>query len=174
MTTFGVHLGEEIPRLRRYARTLARDRVQADDLVQGCLLKALANEARWLPGSDLRAWLFTILHNLHVSEVRRSLREQQRNRGFRPLITPGSIDAACVLDLLDADRAIAKLPKGQRNALLTIGLKDLSYGEAAEALGLPIGTLRSRLGRARASLRQMTGREDGTPSRRGRHRTSPS
>jgi RNA polymerase sigma-70 factor, ECF subfamily len=174
MTAFRAHLEEEIPRLRRYARTLARDRARAEDLLQNCLLKALANQDRWVPGTDLQAWLFTILHNLHISEVRRSLREQKRNQRLERLMTTSSIDATWVLDLVDADRAIAKLPKGQRSVLLTIGLTDLSYGEAAEALGLPIGTLRSRLGRARASLRQMTGRQSVTPPRPKRRRVSRS
>src|SRR5665213_2160149 len=75
MTDFGQMLEQEIPRLRRYARALARDASRADDLVQNCLARALAKSHLWQPGTDLRAWLFTILHNQHVNDVRRAVRE---------------------------------------------------------------------------------------------------
>src|SRR5947207_13621863 len=75
MNRFALLLQNEIPRLRRYARALARDAARADDLVQSCLVRAIAKEHLWEPGTDLRAWLFTILHNQNVNEVRRSVRE---------------------------------------------------------------------------------------------------
>src|ERR1700720_3346649 len=75
MTDFARMLEAEIPRLRRYARALTRDVVRADDLVQSCLTRALTKQHLWQPGTDLRAWLFTILHNQHVNDVRRSIRE---------------------------------------------------------------------------------------------------
>src|SRR5690348_15073529 len=75
MTGFGNLLQNEIPRLRRYARALTRDATRADDLVQSCLVRALAKSHLWQPGTDLRAWLFTILHNQHVNDVRRAVRE---------------------------------------------------------------------------------------------------
>src|SRR5436190_21820969 len=75
MNEFARLLEAEIPRLRRYARALTRDVVRADDLVQSCLTRAIAKQHLWQPGTDLRAWLFTILHNQHVNDVRRSARE---------------------------------------------------------------------------------------------------
>src|SRR5207302_10919057 len=75
MSDFARLLQNKIPRLRRYARALTRDAARADDLVQSCLVRAIAKEHLWEPGTDLRAWLFTILHNQHVNDVRRSVRE---------------------------------------------------------------------------------------------------
>jgi RNA polymerase sigma-70 factor, ECF subfamily len=166
MSDFTARMEVEIPRLRRYARALARDAERADDLVQSCLLRALANEHSWQPGSDLRAWLFTILHNLHVSEIRRSVREQDNSA----VVTSVTVavarqsDPAAVLDLVDIERAIAKLPDWQRQVLLLIGFEEMSYGAAATILGLRVGTVRSRLGRARASLRRLINSEAQTPA----------
>src|SRR4029077_4164693 len=75
MTEFARMLEAQIPRLRRYARALTRDLVRADDLVQSCLTRAITKQHLWQPGTDLRAWLFTILHNQHVNDVRRSVRD---------------------------------------------------------------------------------------------------
>lgn len=157
MSDFTAQLEAEIPRLRHYARALARDSERADDLVQTCLLRALANEHRWQVGSDLRAWLFTILHNVHVSDLRRAARERHRSSVVASFY-PTHCEPKAVLDLVEIDRAIAKLPDVQRRVLLLIGLEEMSYDQAATVLGLPIGTVRSRLGRARASLRRLTGR----------------
>src|SRR3954463_10039717 len=83
MSDFGSLVEAEIPRLRRYARALTRDVVRADDLVQSCLARAVAKQHLWQPGTDLRAWLFTLLHNQHVNDVRRSVREGIIDRGRR-------------------------------------------------------------------------------------------
>jgi RNA polymerase sigma-70 factor, ECF subfamily len=153
MTEFTEALENEIPRLRRYAWTLTRDPSRADDLVQNCLVRALGNEHRWQPGTNLRAWVFTILHNQHISDLRRAGREQSRGEAIASFAAQS--DSGSVFDLIDLDRALARLPEPQRRAILLVGLEDMSYDEAAAVLGLPVGTLRSRLGRARERLRSM-------------------
>src|SRR6516162_11949050 len=147
-----------IPRLRRYARALVRDPVAADDLVQDCLARALRKIHLWEKGTDLRAWLFTILHNQHISLVRLAMRQraivelQKRKSGLA--LSPNQIAR---LELRDLERAIARLPDRQRSVILLIGLKGLSYQEAASVVNLPVGTVRSQVSRGRETLRTMTG-----------------
>jgi RNA polymerase sigma-70 factor, ECF subfamily len=151
-------LEAEIPRLRRYARALTRDVSRADDLVQSCLTRAIAKQHLWQPGTDLRAWLFTVLRNQHVSDLRRSARD--RNTVSTEDITPvWSVEPAAlhVLELRDLEAAIAKLPQEQRQAILLVGLEGMLYDQAASILGIPIGTLRSRLSRTREQLRILMG-----------------
>src|ERR1700675_2542351 len=127
MTGFGSLLQNEIPRLRRYARALTRDATRADDLVQSCLTRALAKKHLWQPGTDMRAWLFTILHNQNVNDVRRSMREgvTVAIEEMAPVgVQPG---AMVKLELRDLDRAIAKLVPEQRQVILLVGLEGLSY-----------------------------------------------
>jgi RNA polymerase sigma-70 factor (ECF subfamily) len=145
-----------IPRLRRYARALKRDPVAADDLVQDCLCRALAKLQLWERGTDLRAWLFTILHHQHCNDLRRSMRQvvSDPEADLSELPAPGA-DILDRLQLRDVERAIAVLPETQRQLVLLIGLEGMGYGEVADALGLPIGTVRSRLARARHALRQV-------------------
>ena len=151
-------LEPQIPRLRRYARSLTRDLERAEDLVQSSLVRALAKEHLWAPGSDLRAWLFTILHNEHVNEVRRLVRE-----GFTVSLQDVTSNLAALpgvetsLELKDVERAIATLPHEQRKVILLAGREGMRYEEMAKTLGLPIGTVRSRLSRARAKLSERTG-----------------
>src|SRR3981189_1146070 len=106
-------LAAEIPRLRRYARALTRDVVRADDLVQSCLTRAIAKQHLWQPGTDLRAWLFTILHNQHVNDVRRSVREGTNIavEEMAPMLTVQS-NAVALLQLRDLEAASARLPPG--------------------------------------------------------------
>src|SRR3954453_916722 len=115
MTDFGSLVEAEIPRLRRYARALTRDVVRADDLVQNCLVRAVAKQHLWQPGTDLRAWLFTILHNQHVNDVRRSVREgvSVAVEDMAPVLTVAS-NAIATLELRDLEAAIAQLPQEQR------------------------------------------------------------
>jgi RNA polymerase sigma-70 factor (ECF subfamily) len=149
-------LEAEIPRLRRYARALTRDVARADDLVQNCLTRALAKQHLWQPGTDLRAWLFTILHNQHVNDVRRSVREGVNVviEDMAPVLSapPGAMAA---LELRDLDRAIAKLAPEQRQVILLVGLEGMQYEEVALILGVPVGTVRSRLSRGRDQLRRL-------------------
>jgi RNA polymerase sigma-70 factor, ECF subfamily len=148
----------EIPRLRGYARALTRDLIAADDLVQDSLTRALGKLHLWQQGTDLRAWLFTILHNQYVNHVRRAAREgaavglSERE----PLLT-GAPQQGRGLELRDLERAITKLPKVQRSVILLVGLEGMSYGEVAAVLDVPVGTVRSRLSRGREALRLLTG-----------------
>ncbi|HEY6966020.1 MAG TPA: sigma-70 family RNA polymerase sigma factor [Burkholderiales bacterium] len=144
---------ELIPRLRRYARALAGDRVAADDLVQDALERAWSKFHLYRRGTDLRAWLFTVMHNVYVNQLRAA-------RPVAPLEEdmPELAQAARESDglvLRDLDRAIRRLPPDQREVLLLVALEDMSYDEAAGTLGIPIGTVVSRLARAREKLRAM-------------------
>jgi RNA polymerase sigma-70 factor (ECF subfamily) len=145
----------EIPRLRRYARALLRNPESADDLVQDTLVRALAKIHLWQPDTDLRAWLFTLMHNQYVNFVRKSVREGAST----PLETAVDIGRAPSqqeqLQLRDFRRALDQLPHEQRAVVLLIGLEGLRYEEVADILNVPVGTIRSRLSRARDLLRQL-------------------
>ena len=144
-----------IPALRRYARALMRDRASADDLVQDCLERAVS---RWYQRRDgnVRAWLFTILHNLAVNQFRKAA-----SRGRHVPIDEANEDSfgeAAVqeqkLIYQDVLSKLARLPDEQRAVLLLVAVEDLSYAEAAKVLGIPVGTVMSRLSRARERLQQ--------------------
>jgi len=145
-----------IPGLRRYARALVRDVAAADDLVQECLTRALAKLHLWHEGSDLRAWLFTILHNQHVNQVRRAIRKGTTVElsEVSPLLSRPA-DQEKRLELRDLDRALGRLPADQRAVILLIGLEGMPYGDVGAVLGIPIGTVRSRLSRGRLALRRL-------------------
>ena len=156
MNDFAPLLEAQIPRLRRYARALTRDVSWADDL-QSCLTRAVAKQHLWQPGTDLRAWLFTILHNQHVNDVRRLVREGNTvELGDAPQLTVQS-NAIPSLELRDLERAIHKLPEEQRSVILLIGLEGMRYEEVAAVLDVPVGTVRSRLSRGRDQLRRLMG-----------------
>jgi RNA polymerase sigma factor (sigma-70 family) len=148
----------EIPRLRRYARALTRDVITADDLVQDCLTRALGKLHLWQEGSDLRAWLFTILHNQYVNHIRRAVREGAAVglNESEPLLRRAPQQSKR-LELRDLERAIAKLPDEQREVILLVGLEGMRYEEVAAVLDVPVGTIRSRLSRGREALRKLTG-----------------
>ena len=144
-----------IPALRRYARALMRDRASDDDLVQDCLERAVI---RWYQRRDgeVRAWLFTILHNLAVSQFRKAA-----SRGQHVAIdetNEGHFGEAAAqeqkLIYQDVLTKLARLPEDQRAVLLLVAVEDLSYADAAKVLGIPVGTVMSRLSRARERLRQ--------------------
>ena len=149
-------LESEIPSLRRYARALTRDSASADDLVQTCLVRAIAKQRLWQEGTDLRAWLFTILHNQYVNEVRRSVREGMavpvEDMASALPIKENATDS---LQLRDLHRAMGRLPEGQRQAILLVGLEGMSYEQVAQILNIPLGTVRSRLSRGREALRML-------------------
>lgn len=146
-----------VPALRRYARALTRNIDRADDLVQDCLERAIARRGLFRPRGPLRPWLFTMLTNLHRNAMR-----AERRRG-------ASVDVDAIPDLAvpapqpghlalaELARAIETLPLDQKEALLLVTLEGLAYAEAAAILQIPLGTLMSRLGRARAALRALTG-----------------
>jgi RNA polymerase sigma-70 factor (ECF subfamily) len=159
MTDFSKMIEAEIPRLRRYARALTRNNEQAaDDLVQECLVRGLAKQHLWAEGTDLRAWLFTIMHNQFVNTVRRSVREGAAVAisETEPSLTRAA-NQDCGLELRDLHRALGVLPEEQRSVILLIGLEGMAYETAAEILGVPVGTIRSRLSRGRAELRKLMG-----------------
>jgi RNA polymerase sigma-70 factor, ECF subfamily len=146
-----------IPRLTRYARTLTRDPVAADDLVQDCLTNALRKIHLWEPGTDLRAWLFTILHNEYVNRLRRDARQRGFIEAYKPYRTLALLpDQNVRLEVREVERALAELPEDQRSLILTIGVEGLSYEDAASAFNLPLGTVRSRLARGRLRLRLLS------------------
>jgi RNA polymerase sigma-70 factor (ECF subfamily) len=142
-----------IPALRRYAFALLRDRDRADDLVQDTLERALS---RWLlrrADGDVRAWLFTILRNLHVSRWRSERRRSTVDLDEAAVGVPARQEAA--LEVHDVLAAIDQLPEEQKSLLLLVGVEDFSYDDAARILGMPIGTVMSRLSRARQRLRAL-------------------
>lgn len=142
----------EIPRLRRYARALTGPGDGADDLVQDTLERALDRWRFWQSTRELRPWLFSIMHNLHVDRYRRDARIDYRDDKELPEL-PQRAEQTDALEPRDLDRALALLPLDQREVLLLVALEDMSYADAAKALGLPSGTVMSRLSRARARLK---------------------
>lgn len=147
---------ELIPRLRRYARALIGDRAAADDLVQDTLERAWTKLHLYRTGTNLRAWLFTVMHNVHVNRVRGRRPDEPLDEQMQELVV--SAPAADYLVLRDLDRALARLPDEQREVLLLVVLEDMSYEQTAEALAIPVGTVMSRLSRAREKVRNsMTG-----------------
>ena len=154
-----------IPGLRRYARGLVSDRDRADDLVQDTLERAWSRFSMWQRRGEIRAWMFGIMHNHFVDRLRAQRARPEEGAGDesselpqRPMQTDG-------LALRDLDRLLQRLPPEQREVLLMVGVEELSYREVAIAMGVPIGTVMSRLSRARARLReQMQGRDVAVPA----------
>lgn len=147
-------LAPHIPSLRRYAWVLARDTSDADDLVQDCLERAIGRLGSFRSDGELRSWLFAILHNLFVSNRRRTARRPTVGLDeVKDIGAAGNQEHSrllrSVLDALDT------LPVEQRSVLLLVGVEDLTYGEAAQVLGVPVGTVMSRLSRGRERLRQV-------------------
>ena len=147
MNDFARLLEEQIPRLRRYARALTRDVNRADDLVQSCLVRAIAKQHLWERGTNLRAWLFTIMHNQHVNDVRHSVREGNTVEldEAPELTTQGN--AIVSLELRDLETALGKLVPEQREVILLVGLEGMADEEVTTVLEVPVGTMRSRLSR---------------------------
>lgn len=146
-----------LPRLRRYARALTGRREDADDLVQDTLERAWSRGDRWEAVGDMRGWLFSIMHNLHVDGARRARLpvvelDEARDEPAAPAAEP--------LVVRDLEAALAGLPVEQRETLLLVVLEEMSYADAAHALGVPIGTVMSRLARGRERLRALV---DGRP-----------
>lgn len=149
-----------VPRLRRYARALVSNREDADDLVQDTLERALSKSALWRSVSDMRAWLFGVMHNLHVDGVRRPKLHTVILDDDTPEI-PIAATQGERLAILDLQAALEKLPVEQREIIVLIALEDMSYAEVAATLGIPIGSVMSRLSRGRERLRAlMEGRPD--------------
>jgi RNA polymerase sigma-70 factor (ECF subfamily) len=167
MSEFHRLVENEIPRLRRYARALTRDSIRADDLVQDTLVRGIAKAHLWQPGTDIRAWLFTIMHNQYVNNIRRTMPEQATIDVDQVASTlEATTDPTASRQLSELHRALGYLSKGQREVVLLVGLEGMSYDEAAKILRVPIGTVRSRLGRAREALRRLMGIDEEPQDRR--------
>lgn len=148
-------LHEHVGSLRRYALVLTRNRDDAEDLVQETLTKAIAAAHTWQPGNDLRPWLFRIMHNTHVSALRKARVRDAAAPDLVETVAPehqhGSVELRQVLDALET------LPEAQRKPIMLVALSDMSYNDAAKSLDVPLGTFMSRLGRGRAALRKLVG-----------------
>jgi RNA polymerase sigma-70 factor (ECF subfamily) len=147
-----------LPRLRRFARTLARDVHDADDLVQLAIERALARAAQLQPDAPLAGWMYGIVRNAWIDELRARSR---RTRLFAPAEAAEQLrdaSASMPAETLAVQQALARLPEEQRSAVALVLIEGLSYKEAAHALGVPVGTLTSRLARGRAALQAMLGR----------------
>ena len=148
-----------VPRLRRYARALAGNRADADDLVQDTLARAWSRAALWHGVADMRAWLFGIMHNLHVDGARRPRPATVAMEDGVPE-TPVAPTQDERLALRDLQAALDRLPAEQKEVLLLVALEDMAYADVARTLDIPIGTVMSRLSRGRERLRALLeGRE---------------
>lgn len=147
----------ELPNLRAFAVSLCRSPEKADDLVQDTLLKAWGNSEKFQPGTSLRAWLFTILRNTYYSLYRKRGREVQDHDGTYAQRLAVSGEQESALALADFREALGKLSEEHREALILVGASGLSYEEAAEICGVAIGTVKSRVNRARARLAELLG-----------------
>lgn len=149
----------EIPRLRRYARALTGDSYRADDLVQDTIERALSKWMLWQPG-NLRAWLFTLMHNIFVNQIRHGSRIEYRDDETFP-DAPTRATQEDGIALRELERALSRLSPEHREVLLLVGLEELSYEETARVIGVPVGTVMSRLFRARERLRALLATPDG-------------
>lgn len=161
MSEFLDEIEASVPALRRYARALTRNPERADDLVQDCIERAIRKRLLWRPTGQVKSWLFRILLNLYRNELRVARRRGEHIAVEAMLVEPAVAPAQPGrIALAEMARAIDTLGDDQREALLLVVLDGMSYAEAADAIGVPIGTLMSRLGRARATLKTMTGSGD--------------
>lgn len=144
-----------VPDLRAFARTFHRDASRADDLVQEAILKAWSNLDKFKAGTNFRAWLFTILRNTFLSEMRKKRREVEDVDGVFAAQLAEKPSQEHVMELKDFDRALTQLPSDQREALILVGASGFSYEEAAEICGCAVGTVKSRVNRARKRLSEI-------------------
>ena len=154
-------LVEALPRLRAFAISLAHDVTRADDLVQETILKAWNAADRFEPGTNLDAWLFTILRNQFLTARRKAKREIEDADGNHAARLTAAPDQHDRLNFEDLRAALARLPDAQREAVLLVGASGLSYEEVAEIAGVAVGTIKSRVNRARVSLAAMLSTEGG-------------
>ena len=156
---------EQIPRLRRYARALTGDRASADDLVQDTLERAWGKLHLWRSGSDMRAWMFSIMHNIFINHIRKKqLATVSMDDDTPEVSTRATHDD--FLEMRDLASAIGKLPYEYREVILLIGLEQMSYEEVAQVLSIPLGTVMSRLSRGRERLRVLMAGESAPALRR--------
>jgi RNA polymerase sigma-70 factor (ECF subfamily) len=156
--SFASRTMQYIPRLRRYARALTGDISAADDLVQDALERALLKQSLWREGTDLRAWLFTVMHNIFINQVRSAAANRLvpiDDVAADAFADTPPLQASDRLEIRDLDAALQALPEEQRAVVLLIGLEQMTYEEAARVLEVPIGTVMSRLSRGRERLRRL-------------------
>lgn len=154
-------LGDLLPRLRRFGRTLTRNPHDADDLVQVAVLRALSRAEQWREGSGLAGWMFGIMRNAWIDELRS---RQRRGRTFvaeEEGEHVGETPHAGQQITMSVQQAMVQLPEEQRLAVMLVLVEGLSYKEAAEALDVPVGTLTSRLARGRTALQALLADDDG-------------
>jgi len=156
MSEMAALIEPHIPALRRYAYALIRDDTTADDLVQDCLERAISRWHLRRSDGDIRSWLFTILHNLFISQRRQAVRRGP-HRVLEAVESETGIPSAQEHAVIHRDmlRALAMLPEEQQSVLVLVGVEDLSYAQAAWVMGVPVGTIMSRLSRARNRLRSL-------------------
>lgn len=156
MNRFETLLVEEIPALRRYARALCGNESEADDLVQESLLRAVSRRRLWISHRGMRPWLFTILHNLFVNSVRRGARSPlvEMPERFGETAAAAGEDPGELCTLSDFEQALRRLSPEQREVLVLVGVEQMSYRQVARIAGVPVGTVMSRLSRARSQLRE--------------------
>lgn len=149
---FKTEMRQTLPHLRAFSRNLVRDAERGDDIVQEAMLKAWAARARFTPGTSFKAWLFVIARNIFLSEMRRAKfhGEYDPDAAERLLVTPASQSDTIALG--DLQRALFQLPLQQREALLLVGAGELSYEDAALICDCAVGTIKSRVSRARAAI----------------------
>lgn len=150
-------IAEQIPRLRRYARALLGDLSRADDLVQDTLERALNKLHLWRQGSDIRAWMFTIMHNLYVNQIRHGQQGEMLPLDDDTPEVPVRANQEDALALRDLVSALGRLPHEYREVVLLVGLEQMPYEEVGRVLGIPMGTVMSRLSRGRERLRALMG-----------------
>ena len=152
-----------IPHLRAFARSLVYDPADADDLVQETVAKALSSRSQFKMGTNLRAWTFMILRNRFLSDKRKSWRQSQLDPETAERTLEAASDPSAALELDDVRRALRQLPHSQREALILVGAGGLSYEEAAEIAQVAVGTVKSRLNRARLALNEIIEKQRVTP-----------
>jgi RNA polymerase sigma factor (sigma-70 family) len=160
---------EHIPGLRRYARSLTGDAWSADDLVQDTLERACSKWRLWLAGTDLRAWLFTMMHNLFISQVRHGQRRAALVQALDVEELAHELQAPIAQPEIgiDLQRCLLRLPPDHRAVLLLVAMEEMSYAEVARITGVPLGTVMSRLSRARDRMRELMDEPKETPAREG-------
>ena len=164
MSEFSDRVMQQVPALRRYARALTGEHSAADDLVQDCLERALSRAHLWRRPDSLRGWLFAIMHNVHANHRRAAARRPQineLNEDTHSAVAPSQLDSVHVSQVA---AAVGLLAEDQRRVLLLVALEGMKYEEVARLLGVPVGTVMSRLSRARDRLRELMRR--GAPALR--------
>jgi RNA polymerase sigma-70 factor (ECF subfamily) len=154
---FRAELAALLPRLRRFGRVITRNVADADDLVQVALEKALTHAGQWRPGSRMDSWMFGIMKNAWIDEVRARRRRERVHAPEEAGATVGDASAAARDIVLSVEAAMEQLPEEQRMAIALVLVEGLSYKDAAAALEIPIGTLTSRLARGRETLQALLG-----------------